>query len=385
MRLLYAGVDTFDFAINGALAVDDLSRLQTAKELATAWQAPTLTEIGPGRVAVQVAEHGRRGGYAYTFHTGPLGAVYAFKENTDPAQWNGFVSLRASALAAFGYTWARAVVMDQLRAMGCAVGQVSVARVDYAMDFLALDFVLDPARFVAHPHARVRPYWGDRPPQDPFQPGAIFRGRNVESVTIGKMPGRQIIVYDKRRAVVQKNEAFWFEVWKLNPKDADAHVWRVEVRAGKRELKERWQARSFAVLDGVLGDIVREILGSIRYVAPHQTDSNITRQALDPIWSAAMNASRTGLVDSTNGLLPSRVLELERDRAREIYSRQITGNAAGLAVALGIQDAELPQLLPTAVGRLLGAQIRTPRSALRRGVARARDRLHFLYGLGDEP
>lgn len=378
MKLLYAGVDTLDFAIKGAVAREDLERLQTAKELAVTWQASTLTEIGPRRLSVHVSEHGRKGGFAFVLNTGPLGAIYAIKENDDATQWNVFVSLRASTLAVYGYPAARVQIFDELSAMGCHVNEVSISRIDYAMDFLAPVFELDTARFVAHPHTKVSPFYSGKVTQDDQHPHAIFRGRKVESVTIGKMPGRQVIVYNKRRAAIQKRELFWFELWGTKQGDAESLIWRVEVRAGKRELKDRWQIRTFELLDAHLGDLVRDILSTVRYLDTTQTDTNISRQRLDPLWIAANAAASRNLAESTNGIVPSRFKELERAKAVSIYEQQVTGNLAGLAAARGLSDNCLEEQLPRIVSKLVGRHASTSQLRLQKSVNRARQRLHFI-------
>lgn len=378
MKLLYRGIDTLDFAVKGALAAETLTQFREAKPLAVQQQAPVLAKVGSGKVAVHIAEVGRRGGYAFTCHTGPLGAIYAFKDNPDPEQWNVFVSIRASTLAAYGYEAARDVVLRELMAIGCAINQISIARVDYAMDFFAPGFVLDPARFIAHPHSKLKPAWSESNVDALPYPMPVFRGRRVESVTVGKMPGRQVIVYDKRYAATQKREFFWFDVWRISKEEAAAGVWRVEVRAGKRELKDRWHVTTFQSLENALGDIVREILLAIRYHADAQTDSNVSRQRLDPLWLAAKAAAEDGLSSFTSGLLPSRVIEIEREKAKATYEMQVCGNTAGLAACLNLSPESAPSNLPDAVAALLAKQLENPRSTLCRGLLRARDRLHFL-------
>ena len=58
------------------------------------------------------------------------------------------------------------------------------------------------------------------------------------------MPGRQIIVYDKRREAIAKRKLFWFKVWNIERDDPAQKVARIEVRAGKKELKDRWHLRA---------------------------------------------------------------------------------------------------------------------------------------------
>jgi hypothetical protein len=59
------------------------------------------------------------------------------------------------------------------------------------------------------------------------------------------MPGKQIILYDKTAEARAKQAVHWFEVWKIDPKDPDALVWRLELRLGRNELKRVQRIKSF--------------------------------------------------------------------------------------------------------------------------------------------
>ncbi len=72
-KLLYSGFDQFDIAFQGALSASSQKIIAEAKRQARKSQEPVLTEVGPGRVAMHVLEHGMRGGFAYVCDTGPTG------------------------------------------------------------------------------------------------------------------------------------------------------------------------------------------------------------------------------------------------------------------------------------------------------------------------
>ncbi len=378
MKPLYAGVDTVDLALQGAFPPDTIDRLTEAREEAAARQEAVLVKVGPGEVAMHVAPSGLRGGYAFRTDTGPLGEVLAFKASSDVREWNGFASIRASTLAAYGFHGARDQLFARLADMGFTVAAHSINRIDYAVDFLAPGFALRLDGFVAHPRTKVRPYWGIASPQDPNQPSAVLTGRRLESVTIGKMPGRQIIVYDKRRAAIAQRNLFWFKVWGIDRDAPEAEVWRVEVRAGKRELKDRWGIRTFSDSDNAIGDVIRHTLDEVRYLAPIQTDSNVTRQELDPLWQAMIDHVERGLFANYSGLLPPVIKQIERELAVDTYKALTLGNIAGLAVAEGMNQEDMETLLPERVRELVSAALNDPRGKFQKGIDRARERLHFI-------
>ena len=41
--------------------------------------------------------------------------------------------------------------------------------------------------------------------------GAVWAGRKITGVNLGKTPGRQEIVYDKRRELVAHQKPYWFK------------------------------------------------------------------------------------------------------------------------------------------------------------------------------
>lgn len=155
-------------------------------------------------------------------------------------------------------------------------------------------------------------------------------------------------------------------------------MWRVEVRAGKREL-QRWNIRTFSDVEAASGDVIRTALDEIRYVAPSQGDSNVTRQRLDPLWETMIAQVEQGLFAFRAGLSPSRIKEIERETAISTYAALVLGNLAGLSVAKGLQDPDINSGALHALFEELFAKAMTDRDGkFHRTVARARERLHFI-------
>ncbi len=124
--------------------------------------------------------------------------------------------------------------------------QVSIGRTGFCVDILAPEFELTPENFVIHSHTNRADHL--TPEDHTRSNGKSWR---FTSVTVGKMPGRQVTIYDKRLEVTDKRKPIWWELWNANlnseglppldPKDrSESQIWRVEVRAGKRIMKDRW-------------------------------------------------------------------------------------------------------------------------------------------------
>jgi hypothetical protein len=378
-ELLHAGFDTMDVAFAGALPFDALAKLETAREEAQERQEEVLTSIGPGNVEMHVQGSGMRGGYAYVCDTGPLGCIWRFKKNSDASQWNIFASPNATMLLAHGYEGTRDKLWQTLDDMGAIVTGHSINRADVAIDFRTRGFELRQAQFVAHSHTKIGTYWserGDEPDSD--QPGAVWRGRRAESVTIGKQPGRQIIVYNKRREATERQKYFWFDAWGVNQHDPNLEVWRVEVRAGKHELKEKYQIRTFKDFEAGIGDVITNSLDAIKYLDDRQSDSNVTRQTLHPLWIEAQKISSENLIEFRSGLTPGQIREVIREQAYRQYLNLCIGNGIGLGICAEMSDEELREHLPTVIAEQAQTMFKKDPKRLDKSIQRTRERLYFI-------
>lgn len=377
LRLLYSGFDQFDIAFKGAIPHDVLVSLAAAKETALRTRIPTFVRVGPGAVEMHVKEHGMRGGYAFACETGPTGEQWWFTDSQRAWDWNIFASVHSKGLICSSLADTFHRLKDTLIRMGCNPQGESVNRVDFAMDFLAPGFVLRHEQFVAHRRAKVRPYWSSDQSTD-SQPSAVLAGRRCESVTIGKMPGRQIIVYDKRRDTIDKRKSYWPQVWGIDLTDPRNEVWRVEVRAGKQHLKDCWSICTFSELVESIGDVYCCALRDVRYVADVQTDSNVSRQETHEIWQNASETIASRLLEHRSGITPHQMREVERRQAVDMYIQQIVGNAAGLSVALELSDTQTLTTLPSVIAREVQRRMARPTDPLWSGRRRAAERLHFV-------
>ena len=379
MKLIYSGFDKLEISFQGALSPEALEVLRSAKEEAKKRQSQVLVQIGPGKVEMHVADHGLKGGYAFVTDTGPTGEKWTFKDNPASSQWNIAVSVHASSLAVHSLesTWDR--LTWRLLDMGATVLAESVRRVDYAMDFLTSGFEINLDLIVAHGHCKVQPYWGEKQEGQSIEGlTSVFRGRRIETVTVGKMPGRQVTIYDKRKAAIEQRKLYWFAVWKMDRHDRSNQVWRVELRAGKKELKGKWRITTFADVKNSIGDVFRHAASQVRYVDEVQTDTNISRQRLHPLWLAVMEHLEESLLEFRSGLLPGQLKEIERQLAIDTYAALIIGNSAGLAVASQLDEEDVETELADLVAAMVHGAVTDPDGAFGKKLARTKERLRFV-------
>lgn len=378
-KLLYAGFDTLDVAFKGALPDAIMNELDEARDQAETQQEPVLVQVGPGQVPAHIEGFGKKGGYRYLLDTGPLGAKWMIKHNRDAAQWNLFASPRATTLLAYGYRETFARLLEEIESMGGRVTGHSINRVDFAMDFETSGFDLHPEQMVAHSHSKVSPHWSEQNSQkDENQPTIVMRGRRVESITVGKQPGRQLIIYDKRREAVERQKPFWFEAWGKDRHDKNLEVWRVEVRAGKSELKEKYRLTTIQDFEIGIGDVITNALTNVRYLGDRQDDSNVSRRELHPLWKAAQATAAKNLTELRSGLTPGQVKDVERTKAQETYLALCAGNAIGFGISRGMTNKEIAEQLPELLTNYIAQHFKAKGATLYAAIKRTRERLVFL-------
>jgi hypothetical protein len=377
-KLVHSGFDKFDAAFQGAMDPALFPILAAAKEDAQRSNRAHLVTLGPERVDAHVSDRGMRGGYAFHLDTGPLGANLFVKEHVGLKDWNLFAASRAEALLAYGFAenWRRTV--ESLRGLGATVGAESINRIDFAMDFATHGFRLAPERFVAPARTKKRINYADDSASPAAGPVLVLEGRDVQSVTLGRMPGRQVVVYDKSAEAKAKHKLFWFEAWGVDPRDPDIRVFRVELRAGKHHLKEDRGLSTFHDIHDSAGDVFLKMADDFRYIEPLQPGKNVTRAPLAPLWHAVKEALQAGLAGHRSGLLPGRIIEIERQRKRETCLDNIAGNAAALAVVDGIAFAEASARLPDHVAAALRTRVDADPGKLAMKMERVERRYRFL-------
>lgn len=172
-------------------------------------------------------------------------------------------------------------------------GLESIGRVDVACDILAPDFEANRDQIVAHAQTTVSEL-----SKDLMQ--VVGRPGRVETITVGKNPQRQVVLYDKRAEALVHRRVYWWPVWDaaleeqglplLDKSDrSKSAVWRVELRAFKRHLKDTWHVSTWGDLRETLPEILRTTMQDVRYCQP-SSDSNRARWRNHEIWDLARHA-----------------------------------------------------------------------------------------------
>ncbi|MHA7826187.1 MAG: hypothetical protein ACX93P_01335 [Roseovarius sp.] len=382
MRVVHRGFDTLHLSIQKNLPPDLSEYLTAQKE--TAEGTREAMPVSFNGMDFNLAPYGGKG-YSFFLEDGPLGAQWAFKKPNPKDPWGVRVVIGSTFLATQGLGAARAYIADTMDAFGMPfeAQQVSIGRADFCVDILAPDFELQPAHFVMHSHA-------NRADHQTGTPDISSNGKSgrYTSVTVGKMPGRQVIVYDKRAEVIARHKPLWWDIWAANlardglpPLDrSDAttsRVWRVELRAGKALLKDRWQVRTWADFDAKFGDMIAETLDKVRYTEPDSYDTNRGRWPDAQIWNVARSEAAGELVELRSFIEARKVKDVYREEQIRILRQQVLGNAITLAALEGTPKEKLARGMD-ATAKALKAEVMADPGRAGAKLKEAQKRYRFI-------
>ena len=313
----------------------------------------------------------------------PDGATWFFKHPNPRDPWGIRVSCKALSLALYGLGGTRAHLFDVLDAIGIKTtpDAASISRVDYAIDVLYPGFELDPDCFVMHSHT-------NRTTQRDFDTmRESGRSGRVTSVTIGKMPGRQVIVYDKRRELIDRKKPEWWKIYNdireaegkslFDPTDrGGSQIWRTEFRAGKTYLKEKWGITTWADLDEKIGDLFMRATEDIRYTIP-LADPNRSRWPNDPLWDLCREQLSGDLFEMMCRSEPDAIKEVIRERHAEMLASQFVGLSASWGAVSGYGPDDAAEVVEAASKRL-SAAYRSDQKGYRDRMERAAKKYAFI-------
>ena len=382
MKILHKGFDTITLAVQANIPPELFAYLEAEKEQAEEARAPRPVSYGGAEFDLQ--PHGGSG-YRFLLTGGALNARWAFKKPNARDPWGIRISLGPTLLATQGLGYARAYIDKTLTRLGIrySAHQISLSRVDFCIDILAPKFELTSENFVIHSHTNRSDHRSL--PDDVRSNGKSGR---FTSVTVGKVPGRQVIIYDKRQEVIDRQKPIWWEIWNANLKQNDlpplvpseapqSRVWRIEIRAGKSLLKDRWQVRTWAQLDALFGDIVAEAFGKVRYCIPDATDSNRARWTNHPIWDLASDITNDDLSEMRSYVDANAIKHVHREDHIRLILAQVVGNATTLAALEGTEEADLANYMASVGTKLSEAVKANPERAANK-LTEAKGRYRFI-------
>lgn len=380
LKVLHRGFDGLDISYTGCLPPRELEKLAQAKEQAIKEMRPVPVKIGPGNVKILVAESGSTGGYKFRGDTGLFGEILFIKDRPKPEPGNIRISVKSLPLAVFGLDGILARLSQKFAAMGAIIQGESISRIDFAVDFLVpREFSIRPDQFSAHARARIAEH-GLAPKLNETGDGhfsANWSGRKITSVTIGKMPGRQVIIYDKRREVIDRQKLYWFNIWNIPRDDASLSVWRVEIRLGKQYLYEVVRLRTFGDMERKLQAAMLSTMAAIRFLRSPRPKGNVTRCPDHRLWQATRAEIDRCLVPRLPDISAEEISEMELQRIAARRWKMVEGTMFGALVAEGYSETEAAEIAPVLLAEIAQEAARNTEDFSRR-FAKAEQRLRLF-------
>ncbi len=354
MKFIYQNFDALEVSFQCAVPRNILHELERAKKEAQANRGPAFTKIGPNNLPVMVMEMGARGGYNFQFDTGPDGAIWLVGDREARDQWNIRVRVKSLCLSLYGYEGTKERILHTLYQDLMAKGpdtndgkpQERVSRADYCLDLLL------PGQFIPSPDSFVCAGRTKKGVETAIPLSIEGVGRSIEYIRVGKMPNRQVVLYNKIREISVRQKTYMWQIWDLKADEVKGEIWRLEVRAGKKELN-KWNLRTFADFEESIGDVLITTLKDYRYTHPNPKDKNMSRWPMTELWENAIEEINKNLFEYISKADRKEILRELRENIIKRYEKLISGIFIGLTAAQGKDISEIPGVLDLFSGHIL--------------------------------
>lgn len=358
MTPIYCGFDGLEITFQGAVPEWILETLQEAKKQAQDIKGDAITKIGKNSVPVLIGETGSRGGFTYRIDTGFSGETWFIVHSNKRDNWNIRVSVKSFTLALYGYDGVKNKIinflLNDLEATGVRrknyndeiteIPLERISRFDYCIDFKSDFFLPDAQAFVAGGRFKKNALYSQNAANSTSTDAIVFSGRDVKYFRVGTMPNRQIVLYDKLADIAEKRKNYWWKIWDLNKSEFKGVIWRLEARAGKKELNN-WNLRRFSDFDKKAGNVISGILKDIRYTIPSETDKNVTRWPMHDFWQRAIYAAEEKLQNYISDAKRKIIIQGHKNQLMEQFKKMILGGTLSYTALCGMEMDEIPGVL----------------------------------------
>lgn len=312
VKLLHTGFDTLHVAWCGAVSRSTVDKFEAAKERAQEAGEPVYEVING--LCGHVGDTGAKGGYRYIFDQGPFQTKWLIKKSPNPTGWNLFAQIGSRALAENGVVKCIENMKADLRAFDAKVTSHSVNRWDVCADIQSLGFEIEPKNILCHSRSSIQRHSED-------YHLSVHGGARVDTITIGKMPGRQVQIYDKRKEHKSSGKSHWWKIWNID--DDKTPVWRVELRFGKNHNND-WNLKTLDDLARMGGDMVIKAMEDVRYLEQRNT-VNASRSITHRIWHFVKAKMIHLLATATSGSARGKVRSVVKKDLKKCMAAQMAG------------------------------------------------------------
>ena len=354
--IVHSGFDGLKFTIQTDIPPALREKLASAKAHAKETFSDCLVDFGS--VSLSVTSKGSRG---FTTHTGDHGAIWLFQDPEDPIPNNPGITVdfRAFGLATSGLEGAEAHFRECMDAFGITYveTQLRVTRADFAVDFVAPWFEPNRECLILPPGTKSTEY------ADIDKTETVSSGAHVTGLRAGAIANRQLAIYDKRAEIIQTNKMGWLTIWNaaleakgeppLDLTDRDtSQVWRFALRLGSKQLRNRFEMRSWQDVRDIIGDAFSDSLKRIRYCIP-TADANRARWPTHGLWRQFAKVINDDLLQNRAGVLPSDVIHANRIAKMREMDALLSGVFITRAAISGVSADEFEEFMERHVETLM--------------------------------
>lgn len=399
MKAIYSNFDGLDVSFQCALPEKILSELCRAKKQAEEENSDVPIRLGTRGRIVSVGKTGSRGGFTYRFDTGLDGETWFVSDKLNRDKWHVRVSAKSLALASYGYDGVKKRMLDSLVNEFGARGVSSVpfsadgieftlspksydwplervSRIDYCIDFKTDEFIPNPKAFVGK--GRFKKHIINPESKGASHNEIVYSGQNIQYIRIGSLPNRQVVLYDKISDITAKRKSEWWNIWSIKKSEFSGQIWRVEARAGKKELNQ-WNLRRFSDFEKMAGNVISGILSNLKYTIPSDTDQNISRWPLATFWQDTIGISEKALQHHMSDAQRKMILEGKRQDIQNQFEKMMYGQGLSYAALTGRDINDMSEVWHV-LGDGLMAQITQNPSKIAQKYQKARDKYQGLTG-----
>ncbi len=366
--ILRSGFDTLELAYRMEIPVALHYRLEEAK--LEAQQSRKDEPVTFRTESFLVSANGGQGGYAFQISTGKFGLIVKLRDRDSNDPWKAHVKFRAHGLAYKGLIAAKEECDTFLRSLGCRFdpNDARVSRIDFAIDVHFPDLVLNAFEFVTHARTNKNEYI------DRNSTGDI-----CNYLRIGKMPNKQLCVYEKSKKIISDRDLIWLDIFEkaLLAKELNIEnkkIWRFEFRAGRNYINQFIRPRRWDKFLNNWQTIFLKLSNSITLRTPI-LDHNRSRWPFHPLWPLIQSEIRNYELKFEKKEIPYTILKAIEDEIKEGLDKQVEGL---IITRNAIDSSDLKKFLwnsPQYIQDRLDAIIRNPN--LEENISR-RDQRHKL-------
>ncbi|MGB7318887.1 MAG: hypothetical protein WBC85_13050 [Planktotalea sp.] len=372
MKVIYHGFDGLEFAIKASLTEEMCGEFSAAQELAK--ENDEFCALKVGDEWLHIHSTGARGGYAYRLSHASTGTWFFKKHSLNNDAWGVRFSAASHALAISGLEGLRQKCAALLLTLGIKASDSDYrpSRADFAVDFIIPNFEPKPENFVINSQTNRKGI----SEIEGIETNA--KSNRITSITVGKMPNRQVIIYDKSLEANIRRKGEWPLIWRQNVgSELDgARVWRVELRIAKRHFKDVWNVDGWASFYELLKRILQKLLNDIRYCEPN-AEAKRARWTVHPIWQEVSRVASESLFDHIPTLTPDKYVEVKREQKIDELQKQALGLLISTAAIEDVKSVDLEEFLINAA-KSLAQTAQTSNPPLEQKIARAKARYIHL-------